>query len=212
MLNFSTASRTTGPVNQFRDRSHAGVYLANLIADSQSPAGQTSAVPPVVLALPRGGVPIAFAIARALNAPLDLLLVRKLGIPGCDEVAMGAAVSFFSFAAGNIAYIDTTLIKNLNIPQSEYRSGKHALDVEGRVVYLVDDGIATGATMLIVVAPVGAPESCADISKIADQVIVPLQPRNFNAVGLWYDDFPQTDDKEVLLLLDKAKLFGAGPR
>ncbi|KAJ3030064.1 UNVERIFIED_CONTAM: hypothetical protein HDU68_010196 [Siphonaria sp. JEL0065] len=223
------------PPSQFRDRTHAGNYLASVLASESEAEAQADKI---VLALPRGGVPIAFPIARALDAPLDLLLVRKLGIPGHEEYAMGA------LAAGGVSYINEDVIQQLGIKDAqvqsvvdletrelerrniEYRGGRLPLNVQGKIVYLVDDGIATGATMrasilaikqmdpkeIVVVAPVGAPDSCREMGRIVDRVVVPLQPRNFNAVGLWYNDFPQTDDKEVLLLLEKAKLFGSGKR
>ncbi|KAJ3344752.1 hypothetical protein HDU83_004774 [Entophlyctis luteolus] len=205
------SSNSGGPTNtpsKFSDRTSAGAYLAARVLSEKTLA---STLPPVVLALPRGGVPVAFPVARALKAPLDVLLVRKLGIPGHDEVAMGA------ISVGGIRYLNHSLITDIGVSSKEvdivvsresaelqrrnlvYRNGKPPLDVADRVVYLVDDGIATGATMcaavhalrqmkplqIIAVAPVGAPDSCQQLANIVDKLIVPLQPPRFNAVGLW---------------------------
>ncbi|KAJ3072393.1 hypothetical protein HDU98_003709 [Podochytrium sp. JEL0797] len=217
-------------VAQFRDRNHAGTHLAALLTkDNPHPTAN-----PIVLALPRGGVPVAFPIAQALNATLDVLIVRKLGIPWAEETAMGA------ISVGGAVYLNKDLIRQLGISPHDvdrvkqkelaeldrrnvkYREGRPPAEVKGRVVYVVDDGVATGATMqaaiqslramhparIIAVAPVGAPDSCEEMERVADEVVVPLQPDVFRAVGEWYATFGQTEDEEVLELLEKGKGFG----
>ncbi|KAJ3249577.1 hypothetical protein HDU78_000104 [Chytriomyces hyalinus] len=208
--------------NIYRDRKHAGEFLASLLLQRGSTGSNA-----LVLALPRGGVPVAAPIAKALKAPLDLLLVRKLGIPGDEEVAMGA------ISVGGVCFLNSGLIEALGIPSSAvdrvkesenaelkrrnvaYRDSRPPPDVSGKVVYLVDDGIATGATVqaallalhemrpdkIVLVAPVGAPDSIEDLARLCDEMIVPLQPQRFSAVGLWYKSFDQTQDSEVLQLL-----------
>jgi predicted phosphoribosyltransferase len=184
----------------------------------------------VVLALPRGGVPVAYEVARALAAPLDVFLVRKLGVPGYEELAMGA------IASGGVRVLNEEAVEGLGIPpevvdqavkrelremerrELEYRDGLPAPVVRGRIVILVDDGLATGSTMraavaslrkqapsrIVVAVPVGAPETCASIRNLADEVVRVLEPERFRAVGLWYDDFSQTTDEEVRHLLHHA--------
>jgi len=183
-----------------------------------------------VLALPRGGVPVAYEVARSLNAPLDIFLVRKLGLPGHEEYAMGA------IASGGVRVLNPQMA-GLQIPQSAidavaareeqelerrerlYRSARPPLGLEGRVVILVDDGLATGSTMraaamavrqkkplrLVVAVPVAAPETCDDFRAEVDEIVCALTPEPFRAVGLWYEDFNQTTDDEVRALLAAAR-------
>jgi putative phosphoribosyl transferase len=182
----------------------------------------------LVVALPRGGVPVAFEVARHLKAPLDVFMVRKLGVPGHEELAMGA------IASGGVQVLNVELIAELGIPQTAvdrvaeregkelerreraYRDGRPPRELRGRPVLLVDDGLATGFTMraavmalrhrsaerVFVGVPVGAPETCDDLSRIADDVVCATTPEPFHAVGLWYTDFSQTADDEVRALLD----------
>jgi predicted phosphoribosyltransferase len=205
----------------FSDRVDAGQELARRLA---SYAGRSDVV---VLALPRGGVPVGARVADALGAPLDVFLVRKLGTPGHRELAMGA------IASGGVRVVNDDVVRSLGISsdaidrvaaeeavelqrrESAYRDGRPPLDLEGRVVILVDDGLATGSTMraaveavrqrtparVIVAVPVGARETCRDLQAIADEVICARMPEPFSAVGQWYLDFDQTSDEEVRELL-----------
>ena len=191
----------------------------------------------VVLALPRGGVPVAFEVAKALHAPLDIFLVRKLGIPGHREFAMGA------IASGGASVLNSDVVERLGIPdwaiqdvereeraelarrEHAYRDGRPALKLTGHVVLLVDDGLATGSTMkvaveavrafsparIVVAVPVGAPSSCGELAAIADEVVCAREPEHFAAVGQWYADFDQTGDDEVRALL-REQAEGAGVR
>jgi predicted phosphoribosyltransferase len=191
----------------------------------------------LVLALPRGGVPVAFEVARALHAPLDVFLVRKLGVPGREELAMGA------LATGGVTVLDPALIEALNIPEAlvkavvarerkelarrerAYRDDRPAPDVRGRTVLLVDDGLATGATMraavaalrkrqparVVVAVPLGSRSACAELGEEADAVVCARTPEPFGAVGLWYDDFSQTSDDEVRDLLRRAEEMEQAP-
>jgi len=209
---------------RFRDRRDAGRQLA---AALQSMAG----VPGVlVLALPRGGVPVAYEVALALGAPLDLFLVRKLGVPGQEELAMGA------IAEGDVRVLNREVIQPLGIPQHVidrvateeraelarrgrlYRGGAPPPAIRGQTVLLVDDGLATGATMaaavagvraqepsrVVVAVPVAARETIERMQEIADDCVSVLLPRSFGGVGQWYEDFDQTSDDEVRSLLDAA--------
>jgi len=211
-----------GPL--FHNRSEAGRILAQHI---KPVVGDRNVL---VLALPRGGVPVGFEVAQALRADLDVVVVRKLGAPGHEELAVGA------IAGGGIRVLNHDLIRELQIPpglieqatQREeqevarrerlYREGRPALPVRDRSVVLVDDGLATGATMLaatqalrklrperiIVAAPVASAQACEDLRRHADQVICPVRPEPFFAVGAWYEDFAQTSDDEVRDLLERA--------
>jgi putative phosphoribosyl transferase len=184
----------------------------------------------LVLALPRGGVPVAYEVARVLYAPLDVFLVRKLGVPGYEELAMGA------IATGGVRVLNKDVIDQIDIPESVidavaereqeelqrrehlYREGRPRLDVRGRTVILVDDGLATGSTMraavaalrqmqpakLIVAVPVAARETCDELEDEVDEVVCALTPDPFMAVGMWYSDFSQTSDDEVRELLGRA--------
>ena len=205
----------------FRDRREAGRQLAAKLAKY---AGRPDVI---VLALPRGGVPVAYEVARALGAPLDVFVVRKLGVPGYEELAMGAV------ATGGVRVLNEQLVNRLGIPerlidavaareQQElarrerlYRDGRPAPDVRGRTVILVDDGLATGATMhaaiealrqlqparIVVAVPTASPEVCEEMKAEVDDVICAITPEPFQAVGLWYQDFSQTTDDEVRDLL-----------
>jgi putative phosphoribosyl transferase len=209
----------------FRDRREAGRLLAaTLTAYANRPDV-------LVLALPRGGVPVAYEVARALGAPLDVFLVRKLGVPGHEELAMGA------IATGGVRVINDELVRALRIPdemieavvakeQQElerrerlYRGDRPPPDVRGRTVILVDDGLATGATMyaavkalqqqqaarIVVAVPIASPETCEQLSGEVDDIICAVTPEPFYAVGLWYEDFSQTTDEEVHDLLARAR-------
>ena len=205
----------------FRDRADAGRTLA---ADLSHLAGRDDVV---VLALPRGGVPVAYEVARALGAPLDVLLVRKLGVPGQPELAMGA------IASGGVRVLHQAVIDALAITpeaiedvaaregaelarrEQLYRRGRPPLDVAARTVVVVDDGLATGATMraavtalraqlagrIVVAVPVGPRETCEKMADEADEVVCARMPRSFQAVGQWYDDLSPTTDDEIRAVL-----------
>jgi predicted phosphoribosyltransferase len=212
----------------FRDRLDAGRRLAEKLSDY---GGKPDVV---VLALPRGGVPVAAEVARALDAPLDIFLVRKLGLPGQEELAMGA------IASGGSRVLNTSLLRRLHVPpetvdavamrerqeldrrERVYRGSHAPPSVRGRTVILVDDGLATGASMhaavtalraqeparIVVAVPVGAPSTCEDLRRIADDVVCAETPEPFSAVGQWYDDFSQTSDDEVHQLLEASRSPG----
>src|SRR5262249_26088737 len=211
-----------------------------MIYKNRSEAGQTLAAQlshyanrddVIVLALPRGGVPVAFEVAKALHTPLDIFVVRKLGVPGHEELAMGA------LASGGVRVLNEDLIDELRISdgaieaatvreQNEldrreraYRGTRPAPDLRGKTVVLVDDGLATGNTMraaveavraqhparVTVAVPVAARASCEELAEVADEVVCGRTPEPFRAVGLWYDDFEQTSDEEVGALLTQAQ-------
>jgi len=208
----------------FHDRSAAGQILAKYLAHYRHRPDV------LVLALPRGGVPVAFEVARALDAPLDVFLVRKLGVPGHEELAMGAV------ASGGVRTLNPDVVEPLHIPQHiidrvaqreqleldrqqrAYRHGRVEPEMANRIVILVDDGLATGSTMraavealrkqrprrIVVAVPVGAADSCAELRAKADEVVCAICPRHFNSVGSWYQDFQQTPDQTVQNLLDRA--------
>jgi predicted phosphoribosyltransferase len=209
----------------FEDRREAGRALA---ARLRSCAGRSDVV---VLALPRGGVPVAFPVAEALDAPLDLFLVRKLGTPGHRELAMGA------IASGGIRVLNDEVVKwygispaaidavareeeqELTRREALYREGRDAVALAGQIVILVDDGLATGSTMMaavkavrqlaparvIVGVPVGASDTCKALAAIADEVVCVRTPEPFSAVGEWYLNFDQTSDEEVRQLLNARR-------
>jgi putative phosphoribosyl transferase len=212
------------PINDqtpFRNRREAGRVLASRL---KRYAGRNDVV---VLALPRGGVPVAFEVAEALGAPLDIFLVRKLGTPGHRELAMGA------IASGGIRVLNNDVVRWLGISpeqidavareeqrelerrQQAYLEGRAPQPLEGRIVILVDDGLATGSTMraaaqairqrnpaqVIVAVPVGAPDTCREMAAFADEVLCARTPEPFSAVGQWYLDFDQTTDEEVMDLI-----------
>ena len=206
---------------RFRDRRHAGAVLASKLHHL---AGKTDAV---VLALPRGGVPVAYEVARTLGAPMDVFVVRKLGLPGHSELAMGAiasggvrvmnedVVALYRPPAAAVEAVTRAELIELERRERAYRDGRLPLPLEGRTVILVDDGLATGSTMraavmavrrlrparVIVAVPVGARETCQALREVADEVVCPLIPEPLSAVGLWYLDFSQTTDQEVRQLL-----------
>jgi putative phosphoribosyl transferase len=209
---------------RFRDRADAGRALA---ADLAGFAGRTDVI---VLALPRGGVPVAFEVARALGAPLDVFLVRKLGLPGHEELAMGA------IASGGVRLINEDVVRAYQVTEAEidavveaeerelqrrersYRDGGALPSLEGRTVILIDDGLATGASMraavlalreespaqIIVAVPVASPETCDEFRGLVDEIVCAETPAPFYAVGVWYEDFAQTTDEEVHALLRAA--------
>lgn len=180
-----------------------------------------------MLALPRGGVPVAYEVARALGAPMDVFVVRKLGMPGHPELAMGAIASggvrvmneavfnWYRPSAAAIEAVTRTELAELERRERAYRDGRPPLPIEGRTVILIDDGLATGSTMraavlairrlrpshVVVAVPVGARETSDSLRAIADEVVCALMPEPFSAVGLWYTDFSQTTDDEVRQLL-----------
>jgi len=209
---------------RFKNRSDAGRQLAARLNEYANRSDV------LVLALPRGGVPVAFEVASALGAPLDVYLVRKLGVPGHTELAMGA------IAAGGVEVLSETLIRDLNIPHllvqqiavrerlelerrdRLFRGDRPPVPVRDRTILLIDDGLATGSTMqaaitalrqqapahIIVAVPVGARDTCDRLRHMADRVVCLSTPEPFEAVGLWYEEFGQTSDEEVTRLLAAA--------
>lgn len=215
---------------QFADRREGGRALAAKLA------GYKNREDTVVLALPRGGVPVAFEVAKELNVPLDIFLVRKLGVPGQEELAFGA------IASGGVTVFNEALVRALHLPdywiekviegeqkelerrEKVYRSSRPRLDLEGKTVLIVDDGLATGATMraavaavrtlkpkqIIAAAPVASRDICAEIERKTDEIcICAITPEPFYGVGLWYRNFEQTTDAEVIRLLKKAEITKA---
>ncbi len=208
----------------FHDRRDAGRFLATKLSDYADRSDV------LVLALPRGGVPVAYEVAQALHAPLDVFLVRKLGVPGHEELAMGA------IASGGVRVLNEQLVQSLHIPPSAveavvareqrelarreraYRDDRPPPDVRGRTCILVDDGLATGSTMraaaaalrceaaasIVIAVPVAPVETCEELQTEADRIICAVMPEPFYAVGLWYEDFTQTTDEEVYDLLARA--------
>jgi putative phosphoribosyl transferase len=208
----------------FRDRADAGRYLAVQLKKYVKDAHV------LVLALPRGGVPVAFEVARKLHAPLDIFLVRKLGVPGQEELAMGA------IATGGVLAPNDDVIRALEISdetiasvaarerqellrrERQYRGDRPAPKLAGRTIILVDDGLATGSSMraavaavrkqnparIIIAVPVAAASTCAELAQEVDEVICAITPEPFQAVGIWYADFSQTTDEEVRTLLEQA--------
>jgi putative phosphoribosyl transferase len=209
----------------FRDRHQAGRELGVALGRYRDDPSV------IVLGLPRGGVPVAFEVADALHAPLDVFVVRKLGMPGHEEFAMGA------IATGGALVLDEDVVRQLGIRESaiwavigteqrelerrekEYRGDRPPPDIAGRTVILVDDGLATGASMRVAVAalkqehpghivvavPIAPPETCDALRREADDVVCAVTPEPFYAVGLWYEDFTQTTDEEVHDLLGRAR-------
>ena len=208
----------------FKDRRDAGKQLAQELS---AYAGRSDVI---VLALPRGGVPVAYEVARALNAPLDIFIVRKLGLPGHEELAIGA------IASGGIRVLNHDIVQALKIPQTmidtitrqelqelerrerAYRGDRPPPEVRGRTVILIDDGLATGASMraavaalraqnsarIVVAVPTAAPETCAAFESEVDEIVCAMTPEPFYGVGRWYEDFSQTTDEEVRALLEEA--------
>jgi putative phosphoribosyl transferase len=208
----------------YKDRTAAGQRLA---AELAIYANRPDVL---ILALPRGGVPVAFEVASSLKAPLDVFLVRKLGVPGQEELAMGA------IASGGMRVLNEEIVRSLSLSQTAidqvaeqeqqelerrerlYRDDRPAPDLHERIVILVDDGLATGATMraavralrqqqparLVVGVPVSSPETCHEFKSEVDDIVCAEIPRPFYSVGLWYDNFSQTTDEEVRDLLKRA--------
>ena len=208
----------------FRDRTEAGQLLAKRLT------AYANRLDVLVLALPRGGVPVAYEVARALGVPLDVFVVRKLGVPGHEELAMGA------IASGGECVLNDDVVEALRIPrhvieaasarelrelerrERAYRGDRPAPKVRGRTVILVDDGLATGATMraavhalrrlgparIVVAVPTAAPSTCEEFRHEADECVCVITPEPFHGVGLWYEDFSQTIDDEVRDLLERA--------
>jgi putative phosphoribosyl transferase len=217
----------------FRDRSEAGRQLAARLAHYADHPDV------LVLALPRGGVPVGYEVARALHVPMDVFIVRKLGVPGHEELAMGAV------ASGGVRVLNDQVVRGLGIPdyvidavagwelqelerrERLYRGQRPPPDVRGKTVILVDDGLATGSTMLaavralhqlgpariVVAVPVASPDTCELLKSEVDEVVCAVTPEPFYAVGLWYQNFSQTTDEEVRELLEQSasEVAHAGP-
>ena len=216
---------------RFADREEAGRELGAALAGRFGGRDDT-----IVLALPRGGVPIGYQVARALRAPLDVFIVRKLGMPGHEEFAMGA------IASGGVRVLNEEMFAEFSVPphivdavaqremielerrERSYRGSRPPLDLTGRTVIVVDDGLATGSTMraavravgkmgpaaVIVAVPVAASQTCDEFRSEVDEIICLRTPEPFQAVGLWYLDFSQTTDEEVHDLLDRASSVAKG--
>ncbi len=209
----------------YRNRSEAGKHLTAQLAKYANREDV------LVLALPRGGVPVAFEVAKALRAPLDIFLVRKLGVPGHEELAMGAiatggvrvlnpdVVDYLRIPGGVIDAVAANELRELERRERVYRGDRPEPDVRGKIVILVDDGLATGSTMraaaaalrqqgparIVVAVPVSAPQTCDEYRMGVDEIICANTPEPFYGVGLWYEDFSQTTDEEVRELLEKAR-------
>ncbi|HKQ72287.1 MAG TPA: phosphoribosyltransferase family protein [Blastocatellia bacterium] len=209
---------------RYQDRTEAGRLLAERLAKYKNRPDV------VILALPRGGVPVGFEVAQALNAPLDVFVVRKLGVPGQEELAMGA------IASGGVLVLNEDVVQMLRIPyelieatvakeleelerrERLYRGDRPRLEARGRVAILIDDGLATGSTMraaaralrrhqpsrVVVAAPVAAGSTCDELSNEVDEVICAETPEPFYAISLWYRDFTQTTDDQVRELLAQS--------
>ena len=208
----------------FRDRTDAGRQLAARLTRYADRSDV------LVLALPRGGVPVAYEVAKELNAPLDVFLVRKLGVPGHEELAMGA------IASGGVRVLNQDIVNYLGISddvidavaareqrelerrERAYRDNRPLPDVKDRVLILIDDGLATGSTMraaaaslrlqkprrIVVAVPVSSPETCDEFRSEVDEIVCAFTPEHFQGVGFWYEDFSQTSDDEVRELLERA--------
>jgi putative phosphoribosyl transferase len=223
-LSDTAKARRSNSESQYADRRHAGRFLASKLQQYSNRDDL------IVLALPRGGVPVAFVVAQALDAPLDVFIVRKLGTPIYEELAMGA------IASGGVRVLNHDIIERLGITdemieavvheeeqelrrrEQRYRGDRPLLDVKDRTVILVDDGLATGATMraavqalrtehtasIVVAVPIAARDTCHQLQSEADEAICAKMPEPFIAVGRWYADFTQTTDEEVYELLNHA--------
>jgi predicted phosphoribosyltransferase len=208
----------------FPNRSEAGRFLATKLSRY---SGRDDVI---ALGLPRGGVPVAYEVASVLRVPLDVFIVRKLGVPGFEELAVGA------IASGGVRVLNEDVMRalpnaneiveavtqretaELERREQEYRNGRPAPEIRGRIVILIDDGLATGATMraavkalrergaakIVVAVPVGPPETCREFEDVADEVVCASAPEFFQAVGQYYEDFSQTSDEEVRNLLARA--------
>ena len=215
-------------LERFKNRIEAGQYLADRLSHHRDKPGG------IILALPRGGVPVGYAVAQELRLPLDLFFVRKLGVPGHEEFAMGA------IASGDVTLVNEDVVRQLQIPEREIhyviekeqhelhrRENKYGDRVphhlEGRTVILVDDGLATGSTMkvavealrqrdprhIVVAVPVAPASAAHEFRHLADEFVCVLEPQVFYAVGEWYEDFSQTTDEEVSVILSRARSFAA---
>ena len=214
--------------SRFHDRAEAGRRLAD---ELRKYAGRPDVI---VLALPRGGVPVAFEVARALRAPLDVFIVRKLGMPGHEEFAIGAlaggvrllndrVVAAYGLSQREIDRVTAAEQAELERRERSYRGDRPFPDLRGKTAILVDDGLATGSTMhaavealrlegpskIVVAVPVSAAETCDAFREVADDIVCVMTPTPFHAVGLWYEDFSQTTDEEVHDLLDRARARAA---
>jgi putative phosphoribosyl transferase len=210
----------------FRDRVHAGQLLAHQLK------AYTDRRDVLILALPRGGVPVAREIARSLHAPLDIFLVRKLGAPGQEELAMGA------IASGGVRVLNDDVVQALHVPprvidlvtarelrelarrEDLYRGGRPGPDVAGKTVILVDDGLATGSSMraaiaalrqakpkrIVVAVPIAAAPTCKELGEEVDEIVCLHSPEPFYSVGFWYEDFSQTGDEEIREMLELEKV------
>ena len=222
-MSFQQVSTSSSSVSRFANRREAGRELASKLRQY---AGRDDVV---VLALPRGGVPVAYELAEALDAPLDIFVVRKLGMPGHPEYAMGAIASggvrvisddvirWYGISPAAIEAVAREELAELERREREYRRDRPMTDLRGRTVILVDDGLATGSTMraavqavrthkparVVVAVPVGAPSTCEEFNDITDETVCARTPEPFSAVGLWYHDFSQTTDDEVRALLEE---------
>lgn len=208
----------------FADRAHAGQLLAGAVSKYANRPDV------IVLGLPRGGVPVAFEVAKRLHAPLDVMVVRKLGVPGWEELAMGA------IASGGARVINEEVVRGSNIPpesiervaaaelkelqrrEMAFRGHTGAPDVKGKIVILVDDGIATGSTIraavqalhqqepakIVIAVPTAAADSCDKLAPMVDELVSLMRPIYFHAVGQWYENFQQTTDAEVKQLMEAA--------
>lgn len=208
----------------FNDRTDAGRRLAKRLSEY---ANRDDVL---ILALPRGGVPVAFEVAKELNVKMDVFIVRKLGVPGNEELAMGA------IASDNIRVLNEDVVRSFQIPQRVideasakelkelerreriYRGNRPKPNISGSTVILIDDGLATGATMraaaaavksknpakVVIAVPVAAPDTCSDFRDEVDEIVCVATPEPFYGVGAWYEDFSQTTDKEVCDLLDRT--------
>jgi len=211
-------------MDKYRDRQEAGKVLADALKSYENHKDT------IVLGLARGGIPVAYEVAKGLNLPLDVYIVRKIGVPGHAELALGA------IASGGTSVFNDDIIRELQITQDQiqpvitqelaelerrekvYRQGRPLLDLKDKTVILVDDGVATGATMLvaikairhlfprklIVAVPVAQATLCQKMQTYVDEFVCPLCPENLYAVGAWYDDFSQTEDDEVRALLNEV--------
>lgn len=209
----------------YKNRTDAGCQLAQALIGYQNHPDL------LVLALPRGGVPIAYEVAQTLNAPLDIFMVRKIGVPGREELAMGA------IASGGVRVLNVAVLQALAIPEHileavtekerlelerrehVYRDSRSAPSIRDRIIILIDDGLATGATMraaiaalrlqeparIVVAVPVAAESTCRNLTTLVDEVVCIATPEPFYGVGLWYDDFSPTTDEEVGNLLRQVE-------
>jgi len=222
-MSFPPASADSSSVRPFADRREAGRELASML---RRYAARNDVV---VLGLPRGGVPVAFEIAEAIDALFDIFVVRKLGMPGHPEYAMGAIASggirvinddvirWYGISPAAIEAVARAELTEMERREREYRRGRPMTELRGRTVILVDDGLATGSTMraavqavralgparVVVAVPVAAPSTCEEFTDITDEIVCARTPEPFSAVGLWYRDFSQTSDDEVRALLEE---------